>query len=370
MARSATEEAQRREEELLVIDCDIHQDWTTDEEFVQYLPEHYQDRGLTTPGGRGWTSPLGEFGHLRDDAAPEHGPPGSDYDLLAEQLFGDFGVDYGILTGPGAGRSLMLHPNVHYAKAAIRAYNEWQIHEWLDRDDRLLGSIHVVPHAPEHAIEEINRLASHPRMVQVMMPVVHEAPLGRPTYWDIYEAAVENDLPVAMHGGPAGSGVATAPRTAAGVSGSYFEKHILGSAVHMGQLTSLIVNGVFVEYPDLDWVFIEQRLGWIPHVMWHMDKCWKGLKEAYPWLDRPPSDYIRENVWFTTQPIEEPEKREHLFQLFDMLHADETLMFSSDYPHWDNDDPNHILRDLDHETKERIFYKNAVDVYNLESIIA
>ena len=352
-------------ESSMIIDCDVHQDWTNEEEISQYLPEPFADRGITTPGGRGWTSPRGEHGFLRDDAAPSEGPPGSNYELLAEQVFGDFGVDYGVLTGSGANYALMVHPNVHYAKAAIEAYNNWQIAEWLDRDERLLGSICIVPHAPEHAISEIERLAEHPQMVQVLMPGAHVEPYGRQRYWPIYAAAEAAGLPIAVHGGTTGSGVSWAPRTGAGVAGSYFEKHITASAVHMGQLTSIVLEGVFTEYPDLDWIFIEQRLGWIPHIMWHMDKCWKGLKETVPWLDRPPSAYIRDNVWFTTQPIEEPDKPEHLVHLFDMLHAEETLLYSSDYPHWDNDNPRMLFRDLSAATRRRIFSENARSLYGL-----
>lgn len=360
------EQRQKAETGMPIVDCDVHQDWQSEDEIAAYLPDHFRDRGITAPGGRGWASPLGEHGFLRDDAAPENGGrPGSSYELMEEQLFGDFDVDYAVLTGSGINYGLAVHPNVHYAKAAIEAYNDWQIEHWLDRDDRFLGSVCVVPHAPEHAVAEIDRIGSHPQMVQVLMPVANEAPYGRQRYWPIYEAAEKAELPIAIHGGTTGKGVSWAPRTGAGISGSYFEKHVTASAVHMGQLTSIIVDGVFSRFDDLTWIFIEQRLAWIPHIMWHLDKCWKGLRETTPWLERRPSEYIREHVRFTTQPIEEPENPEHLEQLFDMLHADETLLFSSDYPHWDNDDPRYILRGLPQETQRRIFYENAKEAYGL-----
>lgn len=365
MEASAAIEEDAAEATSIIIDCDVHQDWREEDEIAQYLPSHFRERGMTPPGGRGWTSPLGEHGFLRDDAAPEDGPPGSSYELMEEQLFGDFGIDYGVLTGSGTNYALMVHPNVHYAKAAIEAYNDWQIAEWLDRDERFLGSINVVPHAPAHAVAEIERLADHPQMVQVLTPGAHAEPYGRERYWPIYAAAEEAGLPVALHGGTTGSGVSWAPRTGAGIAGSYFEKHITASAVQMGQLTSIILDGVFAEHPDLEWVFIEQRLGWIPHIMWHMDKCWKGLKETVPWLERRPSRYIRDHVSFTTQPIEEPEQPEHLRHLFDMLHADETLLFSSDYPHWDNDNPKLLFGDLEPATRRRILSENARELYGL-----
>jgi len=143
------------------------------------------------------------------------------------------------------------------------------------------------------------------------------------------------------------------------------ERHAVVGASMMGNLASVVLEGVFVEFPDLDWVFQEGGLAWIPHVLWKMDKLWKGLKEANPWLERPPSRYVRDNVWFTSQPIEEPEKPEHLVQLFDMIHADETVLFSSDYPHWDNDNPRAVLRDLDRDTRRRVSGENARTAYEL-----
>ena len=57
-----------------------------------------------------------------------------------------------------------------------------------------------------------------------------------------------------------------------------------------------------------------------------------------PHLKRPPSEYLREHFWFTTQPIEEPEDPDHLVEMFDWIGWDR-MLFSTDYPHWDFDDP-------------------------------
>jgi hypothetical protein len=63
--------------------------------------------------------------------------------------------------------------------------------------------------------------------------------------------------------------------------------------------------------------------------------------------------------------IEEPETPEHLRALFEMLHADETLVYSSDYPHWDNDNPAAMLAEIDGDTRRRIFGENAREIYGL-----
>jgi predicted TIM-barrel fold metal-dependent hydrolase len=67
--------------------------------------------------------------------------------------------------------------------------------------------------------------------------------------------------------------------------------------------------------------------------MWRLDKNYKGLRSSVPWLKRLPSEYIRSNCMFSTQPIEEPADPKDLLSIFDMVDAENILMFSSDYPH-------------------------------------
>lgn len=352
------------DQDSLIIDTDVHLRWKTEDELVKHLPDHFQQRGITPPGGQAWNNPIAEHEIDRNDAIPEEGPPSSSHELNEEQLFGDFGADYAIITGPLTNTRLACHSNTHYAKAVIEAYNDWQIEEWLNRDERYLGSVNVVPGAPEHAVEEIERLGDHDQMVQVQLPGAHMAPYGDQRYWPIYEAAEEAGLPVCVHPG-SHAGVAWAPHTGAGTPKSYLAKHILSKVPIMGQLVSIVSEGVFVEYPDLDWVFVEQNLSWLPFVFWNLDKDWKGVQESRPWLDRRPTEYIRENIWFSTQPMPEPEKPEHLESLLDMIHAKETLAFSSDYPHWDNDNPKAIFQRLDDETRRRILFENAKRIYGI-----
>lgn len=366
MSSETTEADSPGRADATVIDCDVHQNWASEEEILEYFPPEFRNRGITPPGGPGYANPTAGHGLCREDSIPDDGsPPGSNYELLREQLFEDFGVDYALLTGPLEASALALHPNVNYATAAVEAYNDWLLAEWLDRDDRLLGAPLLAPHATEHAVSEIERLASHPQIAQVQLPGIHQAPYGQRQYWPIYEAAEAAGLPVSVHSLAGSMGVAWAPNTGAGIPGSYFEKYVTASGINMGELASLILEGVFVEFPDLDWVFIEQRLGWIPGLMWMMDQGWKGLRDQVPWLERRPSEYVRDNVWFTTQPVIEPEDPEHLPQFFEMMHAEDTLMFSTDYPHWDNDNPAAVLRNIPRETRRRIFTENAAEVYGI-----
>jgi predicted TIM-barrel fold metal-dependent hydrolase len=282
---------------------------------------------------------------------------------MIEQHLEPFGITKAVLTGSGI-LGTGVHPNVHYAGAMARAYNETLVDTWLKVDDRFYGSILITPQDPEAAAAEIHRWAGHPRMIQTIMTSATRIPLGQKFYWPIYEAASECGLPVAVHPGAETRGIAN--RFAAGEPSTYLEWHTNIPQNYMGQLTSLLCEGVFEKFPKLKFVCIEGGLAWLPHVLWRLDKNWKALRSTVPWVKRLPSEYVWDHVRFTTQPIEEPEKAEHLISIFEMIHAEKTVMFSSDYPHWDNDSPTHGLPKMSPELAERIYYKNAEDLYSFE----
>ena len=74
---------------------------------------------------------------------------------------------------------------------------------------------------------------------------------------------------------------------------------------------------------------------------------------------------MREHIWYTTQPIEEPERPDDLLDTIRWIGADR-LMFSTDYPHWDYDDPASAFKvKLSEEQKRLIFRDNARKLYKL-----
>lgn len=82
-----------------------------------------------------------------------------------------------------------------------------------------------------------------------------------------------------------------------------------------------------------------------------------------PHLKRKPSEYVREHFWFTTQPIDEPDEARHLRSLIEWVGIDR-LLFSSDYPHWDFDDPRFAFKTpLTEAERKKIFSTNARAVY-------
>jgi predicted TIM-barrel fold metal-dependent hydrolase len=251
--------------------------------------------------------------------------------------------------------------NPDLSAAMTHATNEWQVAEWTSQDSRLRASV-VVPYEDAAAsVKEIELRAGDPNFAQVLLLSRTAEPLGQRRYWPIYEAAAAAGLPVGIHA----FGYGGWPITGSGWGSFYLEEMVGHAQAQQALLISMIFEGVFERIPNLKVVLIEAGLAWGASLAWRMDAQWRKLKAETPHLKMLPSEYLRRNVWFTTQPIEEPEPREHLAEAIDWLGWDRVL-FATDYPHWDFDDPSHALPIRMTEAQRRaVFLDNAKAVYRV-----
>ena len=254
---------------------------------------------------------------------------------MQEQLLDAFDIEYGVLNPlMPVGEQL----NLEFGAALARAVNDWQVADWVEPEPRLRGSI-VPPYEDgDLSAEEIHRCGPNPAFVQILLIARTKEPLGNRKYWKIYEAASEYNLPIGIHfGGVAG------PITGAGWPSYYIEDHGgMPQAFHT-QVISYVMEGVFDRFPNLKIVLIEGGFAWLPPLIWRLDATWEKLRAEVPNLKRKPSEYIRDHFWFSTQPMEEPPKREYFEQLLEQMDMNDNLMFATDYPHWDFDSPDRAL---------------------------
>jgi predicted TIM-barrel fold metal-dependent hydrolase len=133
-----------------------------------------------------------------------------------------------------------------------------------------------------------------------------------------------------------------------------------------GLVTSLVIEGVFERFPDLKVILVEGGITWAPALMWRLDKHWKRLRSEAPHLKRLPSEYMRSNIYYTTQPLDEPDRDSDLIESFRLVGFDR-IMFSTDYPHWDMDEPAFVLSKLKipKQDRARIMGGNARELYGL-----
>ncbi len=350
-----------------VIDTDIHS--TIDARRVaEFLPEPWRSRyqsGNRGPGHPGYWNPNGV---MRSDVVlPDGTRVESRPDTLARHLFDAYGIEYGILNAGNL--HIGLSPEPDYAAAVVAAENDVLAADWLPADPRFRASLTVSPADPELAAREIHRLGDCPGFVQVLMPSASRIPYGQRFFHPIYAAAAAHGLPVAIHPGSEGVGISGQPG-AGGFPSSYLEWHtgLVGS--YIAHLISLVTEGVFVKFPELKFVLIEGGACWLPPLLWRLDKNWKALRMTTPWLLRPPSEIVFDHVLLTTQPLEEPDRREHFEKMLEMFPAERMLMFSSDFPHWDGDAPDFCARAFPAALRSRVMSENARQLYRLPGAIA
>jgi len=345
-----------------MIDCDIHNIPPSVQALFPYLSDHWREY-ISQSAFRGPTDsayPRNAPTSARPETKPPAGgSPGSVLSVVQQQALDAWGMEYGILTCAYAVES--VH-NPDAAAALASAVNDWQIAEWLEPEPRLRASVVVPSRQPEMAAREIDRVGDHPGFVQVFLPVRSEALYGNRRYHPIFDAATRRDLVVGIHfGGAPGN-----PPTSSGWPSYYLEEYVDMSAVFQSQVLNLIVEGVFDRFPALRVALIEGGFTWLPGLMWRIDKEWKGLRREVPWNKQVPSEYIREHIRLTTQPVDAPPTREQFLQVIDQIGSEDVLMFSTDYPHWQFGAPSDAFPlDLPEGLTNKIMSENARAFYRL-----
>ena len=131
-------------------------------------------------------------------------------------------------------------------------------------------------------------------------------------------------------------------------------------------MIATIVGGVFDRFPKLNIAYLESGVGWVPYMMDRLDEEVekRGADEA-PYLKMPPSGYIKSGRIFFG--VECGEKTIPDGVRWGLEH---TVLYSSDYPHWDGDWPHTIKTmrerdDLSDDTKRKMLHDNVARFYKL-----
>ena len=347
---------------MVIVDCDVHNYWADADVLLPYLDSNWRDRFLRgeKPGNKG------AFPHAH---RPYYHPEGfkradinpkttQEWIAATSKHCDDYKIDYAVLTADEAVEASTLS-DPYYAAGLISAYNDYMIDVWLPADSRFRGSLVINPNEPLLAAQEIRRVGDDSRIIQVLSTEGAQLPLGQPYYHPIYEACTEMGLPFAIHlgghGGVNGHPIAHGPAT------FFWEAHTLLPQGALTHTASMIAHGVFEKYPDLKFIIVECSVSIFVPILWRLDSEYKALNKETPWLKMLPSEYFRKNIRLTSQPLEQPENIEHLWAVLEALHAEDTLMFASDFPHWDFDDFEKL--NLPEAIKENVKGLTAMKTY-------
>lgn len=281
--------------------------------------------------------------------------------VLTRRAMDSLGID-NMVVFPTPMLFLGMHPQTDMEVWLSRAYNRWTAERLLDGDDRI-KTFAVLPfNTPKEAERVVEDFGDHRGVIGFCVTSTRHKPVHHNDYMRLYAILQERNKPLAFHAGYhwQDPSLATVNR--------FLGMHALGFVwCNMVHMTNWILNGLPERFPGLKTVWVESGLAWVPFLMQRLDDQFLMRQSEAPLLKRMPSDYMRENCWYTTQPMEISHPKA-LQNTLEMINAKTQLLFASDWPHFDFDLPQMIcdLPFLDEESKRNILGLNAARLFNLE----
>jgi 5-carboxyvanillate decarboxylase len=187
----------------------------------------------------------------------------------------------------------------------------------------------IAPQDPRGAAKELERAV---KTLGLKGAVVNSHTQGEyldePKYWEIFEAAQALDVPIYLHP-TTPSPAMIGPFLPRGLDGAVF-----GFAVETGlHMLRIVFAGVFERFPKLRMVL--GHLGEnLPFQLFRIDFMHNSMTASrrYPGaqpLKKKPSDYLRENVWYTTSGMQWAPAILHTISVLGI----ERVLYAMDYPY-------------------------------------
>jgi hypothetical protein len=275
------------------------------------------------------------------------------------------GIDYQLVF-PTPMLNLGLHPVAAVEVAVARAYARWSQERMLSSEPRIGTMLYLPFSDPEACCKIVEDFGDMPGNRGFLVTATRYRGVHHNDYARLYRMIEERGLPLGFHAAFNWNGdrmMETMNR--------FLTVHALGFCFfNMVHLANWIVNGMPERFPKLKVIWIESGIAWLPFMMQRLDHEFVMRSSEAPLLTRKPSEYMRD-MYFTTQPLEVGDDYGPLENAFKMLDGENTLLYASDYPHWDFDVPSKIwdLPFLSEDAKRKILGLNSRKVFGLEDIL-
>jgi predicted TIM-barrel fold metal-dependent hydrolase len=253
-----------------------------------------------------------------------------------------------------------LHPSPEVATQLLMAYNRWFTETILPSEPRIKTMLGLPFENPEASLRTVREYADHPGVIGFLVTSQRPVRVHRNEYMPLYAELQERAMPLGFHAGPNQRDSMTS------LMNSFLSAHAMSFVTcNMTHLTNWVINGLGERFPGLKVIWIESGLAWVPFMMQRLDHEYQLRQSEAPLLTKMPSDYMRE-MYFTSQPLEITDMT-LLENTFRAINAEETLLYSSDWPHWDFDVPGRIMGIpfLSEQAKRNILGENARKVFGL-----
>lgn len=247
-------------------------------------------------------------------------------------------------------------------RASCRVYNDW-ILERLGGNPRIRLAAMVPTWSVEMAIEEVERIAGHPSVGALLLPLVGSPDWNMPQWEPLWKVLAETGKPTAMHQGSGhdmifyrGWGSATA--------------NLLATQSMAARATALLAcGGVLERHPALHVVLVEVNAGWLAWTNSTLDEYYQAHSHwSKPKLAELPSHYIRRQIHATFQ--NDPVALNNV-----SLTGTDCLLWGNDYPHPESTYPHsekvlgELLRAVPLEVAEAVTYGNAVRLFGFDDAV-
>jgi predicted TIM-barrel fold metal-dependent hydrolase len=292
------------------------------------------------------------------------------------------GVDVEILFPPQRTMSHFLgDDDDDFVLAGVEAYNNFLFEEFCAPDpSRLIG----LPQIPSLGIDVAIDALRKAKARGAKGVLISNWPAGGETLSQdddpFWAAACDEGLPVVVHINIISRRQRAAARKAAAKSGNALydmrteatRAKAIGGMSHVfsataGNITAMIFTGVFERFPELQVVWTETGVGWLPHFIECLDdRYWRNRAWGDLPIGEPPSFYWHRNNAATFITDRTGIELRHRVGVRNM-------MWSSDYPHHGNDWPYSrkviadTMGDIPAGERELIVGGNAARIYRLDS---
>ncbi|HEY8520968.1 MAG TPA: amidohydrolase family protein [Gammaproteobacteria bacterium] len=293
-------------------------------------------RNLDPTGNTGFTARLMDLGENRlaaMDAA------GIDMQIL-------------MLTAPG-----VQVFDAETGTALARDTNDQLAEACRNHPDRYAGCVAIAPQDPRRAALEIERGIQRLGLKGVIVNSHTKGEyLAEPKYWEIFEAAEANDVPIYIH-----------PREPSPEMVKPFIDYDLlrgdlGFGVEVAFHTQAIINaGVFDRFPNAKLVIGHGGEG-IPYNLYRLDRT-HPVRRPDQRAKEPPSYYMRRNVYITNSGVAWAPMVLFAQQVLGV----DRVLYAMDYPYQYDIEEVHAMDALpiSYEDKKKFFQTNAERVFNL-----
>ncbi len=325
---------------LEFVDTDFHflPEW---KDLRKYVPEPwYSQMERLPPTGIDYSPDQANYGYNKFTGTGQDklGIARNAADVI--RTLDQIGVEKVVLT-PGFTGTLGWF-NEPMISVVARAYNDYLANEVLPISDRIFGNIYLNQRAPADGAAEIRRVGGNEKFAGVYGVFgARSTPIGNVKFDPVFDAMAEFGLPLTMHAGgfpSPGTPIWDGMRTWTELFG------VSPMGTCMTYVASMIVQGVFDKYPNLKVVLQEGGIWWAQELALRMDEFYLGhsgdirfverkLAAGEKFLYRLPSEYLWDNFRFATQPMCIPQNEKHFEYLLELTRAEQTFVYSSDWPH-------------------------------------